>query len=388
MSRAYYNQLCCAICDVAFLPSTSQLSKAMEWLADVVLLSDPEREFELLSKNLNREKTQNEPLPSPRILQEIKKTRAEFVGGTDFRIFTTFGDEDHRRIVLPYDMYERIYGQNDPWGPSPYFMPVHRACIDLAETIMCRCHNIVVRDLRTLWKVLRMRMVASLTFSHTANQVHRTWPTDRIQLPHGYYIPSQPYIFDIDPLGQGEWWEANPLAIPKLTSTVLDNLQSLPTARPATAQTITFHKALVALPNELQVLIRSYIVSENGIPSRCNGLLPQWMWREMLLGGEIVPFLYDIDVTTVKEFYAQWRRVNGDQEPNWELLVRKLSQVAWRMWDVEGSALKIPNGLRNRRRIWKLVGEMYVNDLAHTQPKYAPWIPEFWDRKGRPLYLR
>ncbi|KAI1808638.1 hypothetical protein F4811DRAFT_500153 [Daldinia bambusicola] len=386
MSKAYHNQLCCAICDVVFLPSTSQPSKAMEWLADVVLLSDPEREFELLSKHYDGGKPQNDPPLIPRILQGIQKTRAEFVRATDFRVLTTFGDEDHRKIVLPYDMYERIYGQNPPWGPPPYFMPVHKACIELAESAMRHCHDIAVRDLRTLWKVLRMRMLASLTFNHTANQIHRSWPPDRIRLPHGYYIPSQPYIFDINPLGQGEWWETNPLSIPKLTSTVLDNLQSLPPARPATPQVITFHKAFIALPNELQVLIQSYLVSENGLPSLCNGLLPQWMWREMLLGGVTIPFLYDINVTVVKEFYTEWRSVHGDQEPNWELLVRKLSQVAWRMWDVEGSALKIPTGLRNRTRIWKLVGEMYVNDLAHTQPKYAPWIPEYWDRRGRPMH--
>ncbi|OTB13844.1 hypothetical protein K445DRAFT_24339 [Daldinia sp. EC12] len=356
----------------------------MEWLADVVLLSDPEREFELLSKHYDAGKNENAPLLNPQISQGIEKTRAQFVQGVDFRILTSFNHEDYGKLVLPYDIYERTYGQNPPWGPPPYFMPVHKACIDLAESTMRRCHDITVRDLRTLWKVLRMRMVASLA-SNNINQI-RFWPFDRIQLPHGYYIPSQPYIMDIDPAGKGEWWEANPLAIPKLTSTILDNLQSLPPAPPAAPQAIAFHKAFLALPSELQALIRSYLKSQNGLPSRCNGLLPQWMWREMLLGGEILPFLYDLDVTVVEAFYKQWERDNGDQEPNWELLVRRLSQVAWRMWDVDGSTVKIPNGLRNRRRIWKLIEEMYVNDLIDTRSMDAPWIPEYWDRRGRPIH--
>ena len=146
-----------------------------------------------------------------------------------------------------------------------------------------------------------------------------------------------------------------------MTPAILDTLRTLPRAIEAIPETVPFQKAFLALPSELQDHVCSFLVSPHGMPGVCNGLLPQWAWREVLLSGKCLPFLQDLDVGVVEAFCKQWEREhehsNGGssrEEPNWELLVRRLSQEDWITWDMQTSSLKMPDGLRNRRRIWQL----------------------------------
>jgi len=94
-------------------------------------------------------------------------------------------------------------------------------------------------------------------------------------------------------------------------------------------------------------------------PLETTNLLPQAWWRDSLTSGNIFPWLWDIDAREVvdKEAEAAKRNIAWD----WELLVRKLSHASiGRLGD---RMLKLPPGLRNRRRIRQLVDVARPGDL-------------------------
>lgn len=59
----------------------------------------------------------------------------------------------------------------------------------------------------------------------------------------------------------------------------------------------------------------------------------------------------------------------GDDHWNWERLVRALAQVA--IHEPQDKTLELPLGLRNRRRIWRLLDEARPDDVAG--PAEAGW---------------
>ncbi|OTA65974.1 hypothetical protein K449DRAFT_431436 [Hypoxylon sp. EC38] len=398
-------KLCCAICGDAILPPTLELSETTKWRAEVVLLSDPAREFEQLREHYQGGKRQNAPRMSLQITQEIRKDRARVIKEDRFQIITSKEEEEELAYNQEEVLANHSYGRdmNGEWGSMPYYIATHGACLEVAESAMRHSpHDIFVRDLRTLWKVLRMRFKVddSYYMSLIMDSVARP---QRIQLPHAYYMPFRP-----SPLAMGyapgeeadqaaasnhkiERWEAAyPLHVPDATETILKNLKSLPPAPATIPEAIHSQKKFLALPPELQNHICTFLTSSHGMPNLCNGLLPQSVWREILISGRCLPFLRDLDVNIIQDFCARWDREQGDREPNWELLVRKLSQEAWGIYDVEKSILKIPNGLRNRRRIWKLVEEMYVGDLVPiARAVYLGAepvaVPRYWDEGGEPV---
>jgi hypothetical protein len=66
----------------------------------------------------------------------------------------------------------------------------------------------------------------------------------------------------------------------------------------------------------------------------------------------------DVNVIRIKEQARNW---------NWELLVRKLSQL--KIHEPGDTSLELPLQLKNRRRIWRLLEEARVGDYAEWQNK-------------------
>ncbi|KAI0382558.1 hypothetical protein F5Y04DRAFT_252906 [Hypomontagnella monticulosa] len=397
-SSLYEGKLCCAICGDVIPPLTSEFTEGTRWQTEAVLLSDPTREFEQLEEHYRGGKRKAAPRLELQTTEDILKTRAHVIEGDRLRLVATEGDGDSghdQEEVRANNAYGRL--ENGQWDPTPYYIATHGACLEVAEiTMRSSPHNIAVRDLRTLWKVLRMRFEVS--DSHYMGSISGTVPQpQRINMPHSYYMLFRPPVIT-EPgtavsKSENERWEAAyPLHVPDLTAAILDNLRDLPLASTAIPEAVPFREGFVMLPPELREQVCSLLVSRRGMPSSCNGLMPQWVWRELLLDGTCLPFLWDLDIAVVKDFCARWDRDHKGEEPNWELLVRKLSQQAWCVWDAESSSLRVPNGLRNRRRIWKLVEEMYVGDFISVAPTersgYAdlPAVPMYWDRGGDPLY--
>lgn len=190
-SASYEGQLCCAICGDAILPLAPDPSEALRWQVDAVLLSDPDEEFEQLELHYRGGKKRNAPRLDLRAEQEIRKDCACVIEGDRLRILIS--DEaggDRSAEVQANNSY--ICEENGQWTDTPYYIATHSACLEVAEDAMRRSpHDIVVRDLRTLWKVLRMRFEVddSHYMSTVTGAVARP---QRIQLPHGYYMPFRP----------------------------------------------------------------------------------------------------------------------------------------------------------------------------------------------------
>ena len=71
------------------------------------------------------------------------------------------------------------------------------------------------------------------------------------------------------------------------------------------------------------------------------------------MNGVILPWLWDLDLRAVMRKEAELR---GGDEWNWELLVRQLAQGD--IYEPRKVLEDLPLGLRNRRRIWRLVGDI------------------------------
>lgn len=196
----------------------------------------------------------------------------------------------------------------------------------------------------------------------------------------------------------------DPTTIPDLTNILLSNVRRVE-IEAVNQETQAFHKAFMSLPLELRDHILELLSSCDDLHLFWTGLLPQEVWRDMLLGKKSLPFLYDIDDAAVLRFTQEKEGKASDTNNfDWESLVRSLSRGAWASrnfyeppdyeheWDVSLPKrtfyycdLLAPAGLRNRRRIWQLVEEMFVGDVL-------PWkdsgtsVPRYWDEYGERVY--
>lgn len=80
------------------------------------------------------------------------------------------------------------------------------------------------------------------------------------------------------------------------------------------------------------------------------------MWRQVLLRGYL-PWLWDLETAAIAHKEAP--KPQG-QEWDWELLVRQLAQV--KLHEPKAIFEDLPMGLRNRRRIWRIVEDMLAEE--------------------------
>lgn len=189
----YEGKLCCAICGDVISPQSSEFTEATNWQTEAVLLSDPAREFEQLEEHYRGGKRKAAPRLELRTTEDIRKTRAHVIEGDRLRLVSTEADEDLGRDgeeVRANHSYGRL--ESGQWDPTPYYIATHGACLEVAEiTMRDSPHNIAVRDLRTLWKVLRMRFEVS--DSHYMGSISGIVPQpQRINMPHSYYMLFRP----------------------------------------------------------------------------------------------------------------------------------------------------------------------------------------------------
>ncbi|KAI5863730.1 hypothetical protein GGS23DRAFT_604744 [Durotheca rogersii] len=389
-ASSFEGQLCCAICGYVIAPETAAPDGGTSWQTEAVLLSDPAREFEQLEVHYRGGKRADAPRLDPgAAATAIRKDAARVVEGNRLRLvgseppapalgwWNDAGWEDWG--VRANESYSDVV--DGEYLSTPYYVATHGACLALAEDAVRRGP---LRDLRALWKALRARYEVDDSY-YAGTAVGAAPRPQRVPLPHGYYLPEH------RDAGAERWEAAHPLAVPDLTAAVLQSLEALPPPAAPGPAAAAFQQRFAALPAELRDHICSFLAARGGLPAACNGLLPQWAWREVLLRGECLPFLRDLDAGAAARFCARWEAEGPRPEPNWELLVRKLGQENWRTWDAEASSLGVPGGLRNRRRVWKLVEEMYVGDLVPVRRAMPPAggpavVPRYWDKRGELLY--
>ncbi|KAH8668924.1 hypothetical protein BX600DRAFT_265378 [Xylariales sp. PMI_506] len=386
--------LFCAICGGPVRPPTtesgSDWAHDVRWQVKVLLLNDPSKEFEACESHYRAGK-QKDVLPLDRKFNaEIGQRRATatrserlLAEGSDVEIVANswFGfDEDG-------ELYEIVYS-----------IVNHEACVDIAaRAIRASPVGIHIRSMRALWKALRTR------FDARDNEYMGTVDTagpQYIMMDHNYYMPLG-FADDYSTWeGDDEHWSvADPIAIPNLTEDILSNLETFQSEAPDPTVE-TFRQRFLALPTELRDRIVDLMGSFEGLSAECTSLLPQETWRDILLGKRYLPFLWDLDYDLVAQRWEQAKRQGN--ELNWELLVRKLSAGVTMEWQHYDSLsfrqnlfcypdMHLPKGLRNRRRIWQLMEEMYVGDVvpvmrSWVNSKQLPTMPRYWDEYGEPAF--
>ena len=81
------------------------------------------------------------------------------------------------------------------------------------------------------------------------------------------------------------------------------------------------------------------------------------IWRQALSEGYL-PWLWDLDPAAIAQKEAS--KPHG-QEWNWELFVRQLAQI--NLYEPRAILVDLPMGLRNRRRIWRIIMNMLSEEV-------------------------
>lgn len=126
-----------------------------------------------------------------------------------------------------------------------------------------------------------------------------------------------------------------------MTKSVLSQLQTVPTAE------------LHSLSPEPPTLSR---ISD--LPMECAFQISPSAWCEALREG-CLSWLWDLDPDAVAQKEVA---KPPEQEWNWELHVRQLAQV--NLHEPRAVLEALPMGLRNRRRIWRLVEDILSEEVA------------------------
>ncbi|KAI1464028.1 uncharacterized protein F4812DRAFT_468197 [Daldinia caldariorum] len=109
----------------------------------------------------------------------------------------------------------------------------------------------------------------------------------------------------------------------------------------------------------------------------CTRVLPPSWWKESLFGGDLFPWLFDLDknilaalekAVTEKAKRTGMKPLSVDDDFDWELLCRRLGQ---RGVVQEGGILHGEEHLENRYRIWTLLDSAR---LGHTVSRYSRGI--------------
>lgn len=125
----------------------------------------------------------------------------------------------------------------------------------------------------------------------------------------------------------------------------------------------TFQTQLAQQPKEIldQIVLQLQPI---GAPLlTCTRVLPPSLWREALLYQNLLPWLWDLTPSEIPSSYL------SDSSWDWELLVRELSQIE--LFENEELRDDTALGLRNRRRIWRIVEETRFGDL-YDPSLYGP----------------
>jgi hypothetical protein len=156
-------------------------------------------------------------------------------------------------------------------------------------------------------------------------------------------------------------YESDPINILNISDKILHRLQALSPESTATASPSHggFKKRLETLPSELFEPIVEMMAPVHNPPLQCTRLLHSSHWLQGFLGCKLLPYLWDLDARDVQEKLSE----KGATEWDFERLVRQLAQEG--IWEYFGRGQADPAllGIRNRRRIWKLVEDMEVGDV-------------------------
>jgi hypothetical protein len=139
------------------------------------------------------------------------------------------------------------------------------------------------------------------------------------------------------------------------------------------------------LPIEIQQQIYQYLHPFENPPTECTRHLAPSTWKDLLLHGKLLPWLWDLEepevtVTgrdtltgSIQDLSINKQAVQADMGQSssieldedlwdWERLVRQLAR--YDSFEFGGVLECLPGALLNRRRIWRLLDEARQDDTS------------------------
>lgn len=114
------------------------------------------------------------------------------------------------------------------------------------------------------------------------------------------------------------------------------------------------------LPQEVQDMVRRELLRPFENPSlNCLRIFEPGFWRHILIS---TPWLWDM---RLDQCFCKEQETDKNGRPiawDWELLVRQLYQI--NAFEPEGQFADAPPELRNRRRIWRILGDMGLESVT------------------------
>ncbi|KAF5861574.1 hypothetical protein ETB97_012824 [Aspergillus alliaceus] len=188
----------------------------------------------------------------------------------------------------------------------------------------------------------------------------------RVVEPHWYYFRDTNLFHNVAwAFGEQKAYEYEmaPSPIPELTQEILSYLQPLP---PSSQGQSGLSRKLEALPTELQDMIYKSLHPFINPEQTCTRSLPPRLWRDLLFNRQILPWLWDLDISALQSCPVASDSVDvptfeAEGVWDWERLVRTLAQV--RVFEPGQPLEHAPLRLRNRRRVWRLLEEAEDEDI-------------------------
>lgn len=361
-----------ALCAICGLHITEYGSNA-QWRYDAVVLGDLSREYEYVQAKREYRSDCHEPAVFSATMSDccsLTKGCSFNLPGTSRYCFVYAADTD---------------GSNGgPDGRNTVYIPMHRSCFHIAMKAPV-WDQAATTPLRAMFRVLRhrfqvkwMQVLRHFPPPHDDDFIQedllyskQTWIgtcgfQSTVGIERGYL--SHQYLDDENSVRGEHYLAHDPLNIPGLTSTLLSNLEPRVHCKYAVGSS-QFRERLQSLPNELKLHIFDYVAAAQDWPLRCTRLLGPRFWKTLFNKNHpCFAWLWDLDQNMIQ-------RTDPYLKMDWELLFRKLSQGP-KLADCFGSNTEsdfesfrgvlrtIPPGLENRRRIWKVLDEMYIGDRS------------------------
>lgn len=407
-----HQQLCAGtLCAICGLHITVYGSNA-HWRYDAVVVGDLEREYEFVQSNREYPPYCREPV----VFSARMSDCCTMSKGCSF----VLSDSSKYCFVYAADTDGFNGG---PQGGNTIYIPMHRSCFHIAMKAPV-WDQADTSPLRALFRVLRHRFQVNLMqllrrfppphdedfiirnslFNIIKTCINTTGFQSTEGIERGYFSHT---CFSEEHAVAGEHYLAHdPLSIPALTSTLLENLEPRVHCE-RTDEISQFRERLRVLPNELKLLIFGYVAEAQDWPLQCTRLLGSRFWKSIFnKNNPCFAWLWDLDQEMI-------RRTDPDLKLDWELLFRKLSQgpkiadcfgaesnTESEFETFRGILKTIPRGLEGRRRIWKLLEEMYIGDRSTrwelcvedscVESTYKDLgdveeVPVYWGRNGEQL---
>ncbi|KAK8002171.1 hypothetical protein PG991_014393 [Apiospora marii] len=349
------NQPYCCICGAPMVEAGQRDDEPSEWLTRAILLTtahsmdDDDNNVQLdvywLTRGRFLDLGPNPPKDSTRRVLELD---------------AQCDDNNRFQILKSGETVEAFYVRPDVLTPGPnvggpLYMAVHAPCITLARRFIesrgeeqqqqqgDSFHmgpDDEPRSIKQLWQVLHRRIRGTLPLVSEY----------LVEEPHDYFggrfCRNIYWERDDDP-EYGQLLEENPLEIADITESILQNLEPMPAEsaeQQGSRQGTVAEAELPKSPGDLRHL-----------DPACDYARSQAGWYDVLAMNQSLPWLWDLDGEVLHK-----KAQEGDWD--WEHLVRRLAQAE--IHEPRDKTLQIPLGLRNRRRIWRVLEEARVDDTA------------------------